>query len=93
MNKGKFYITTAIPYVNAAPHIGFALEAVQGDVMARYSRQKGVDTYLLTGADENSLKNVKAAEEAGVSTQHLCDTYAKEFADLKSILNFSYNSF
>ncbi|MCH8820917.1 methionine--tRNA ligase [Patescibacteria group bacterium] len=93
MNKGKFYITTAIPYVNAAPHIGFALEAVQGDVMARYSRQKGVDTYLLTGADENSLKNVKAAEEAGVSTQHLCDTYAKEFADLKSILNFSYNYF
>src|SRR3989344_6614380 len=93
MNQKKFYITTAIPYVNAAPHIGFALEAVQADVITRYYRQKGVNTLLLTGADENSLKNVKAAEEAGISTQELCDLHAKEFADLKNILNFSYDKF
>ncbi len=93
MNQKKFYLTTAIPYVNAAPHLGFALEAVQADVIARYYRQQGVRTFLLTGADENSLKNVKAAEEAGLSTQELCDIHAKEFADLKDILNFSYDAF
>ena len=64
-NKNKFYITTAIPYVNAAPHIGFALEAVQTDALARYHRALGDDTHFLTGTDENALKNVQAAEKAG----------------------------
>jgi methionyl-tRNA synthetase len=52
---GSFYITTAIPYVNAAPHLGFALELVQADVLARYHRLLGDDTWFLTGTDENSL--------------------------------------
>lgn len=93
MNKKKFYLTTAIPYVNASPHLGFALEVIQADVIARYHRLLGNEVFLLAGADENSLKNVKSATEMGISPQELCDKYAKEFADLKTILNFSYDSF
>ena len=63
---GSFYVTTAIPYVNARPHLGFALELVQADVLARYHRQRGDDTRFLTGTDENSLTNVLAAERAGL---------------------------
>ena len=50
-----YYVTTAIPYVNATPHLGFALELVQADVLARYHRLLGDDTWFLTGTDENSL--------------------------------------
>jgi len=62
MNK-KFYITTAIPYVNAAPHIGHALEFIQGDVLARFHRLLGEDVFFLSGVDENALKNIQTAEE------------------------------
>ena len=65
----KFYITNAIPYVNAPPHVGHALEFVQSDTIARYHRLKGEDVLLLCGGDENALKNVQAAEEAGVPVQ------------------------
>ena len=65
MASKPYYITTAIPYVNARPHIGFALEIVQTDTFARYHRQRGEDVYFLTGSDENSLKNVQAAEAEG----------------------------
>ena len=65
----KFYITTAIPYVNADPHIGFAMELIQADVLARYYRLAGDDTWFLTGSDENALKNVQAAEKSGVSVK------------------------
>src|SRR4030095_1643657 len=58
---GSFYVTTAIPYVNAEPHLGFALELVQADVLARYHRLCGDETWFLTGTDENSLTNVLAA--------------------------------
>jgi len=60
----KFYITTAIPYVNAPPHIGHALEFIQTDVIARYHRLLGDDVLLLSGGDENALKNVQAAKDA-----------------------------
>ena len=56
MKKNKFYITTAIPYVNADPHVGFAMELVETDVLARYHRQIGDDVRFLTGSDENALK-------------------------------------
>ena len=71
--KKKFYITCAIPYVNAAPHIGHALEFVQGDVIARYHRLLGEETLLLSGGDENALKNVQAAEKAGRPVQQFID--------------------
>ncbi|MFL5805534.1 MAG: methionine--tRNA ligase [Roseiflexaceae bacterium] len=89
----RFYITTAIPYVNAKPHIGFALEAVQTDALARYQRWKGADVRFLTGTDENSLKNVRAAEQAGIPTQALVDHYAAEFYALRTALNLSFDDF
>ncbi len=65
----KFFITNAIPYVNAKPHIGHALEFVQSDVIARYHRLIGHETRLLCGGDENAIKNVQAAQAAGVPIQ------------------------
>jgi len=78
MDLNKFYITAAIPYVNAAPHIGHALEFIQVDVIARYHRLLGEETIALTGGDENALKNVQAAETA--------HTPVKEFIDKNSLL-------
>lgn len=89
----KFYITTAIPYVNSSPHIGFALELVQADVMARYQKQKGLDAFLLTGTDDNSLKNVQAAEKEGMSTKDLVARNSQKFVELAEILNISNNDF
>ena len=66
MDERRFYLTTTIPYVNARPHLGFALELVQADVLARHLRLRGVPVRLQTGTDENALKNVLAAEAAGV---------------------------
>lgn len=91
--KKKFYLTTAIPYVNAKPHLGFALEAVQADVVARYHRIIGEDTMFLTGTDENSLKNVQAAAAEKVTPQELCNKNAENFKQLKEILNLSFDDF
>lgn len=88
-----FYITTAIPYVNAPPHIGFALELVQADIITRYHKIKGEQVLLLTGADENSLKNVKAAEKLNVSTRELVDKNAAAFKDVADRLNISFDRF
>jgi methionyl-tRNA synthetase len=89
----RFYITTSIPYVNAKPHIGFALEAVLSDALARYHRWKGEDVRFLTGTDENSLKNVRAAEREGIPTQALVDRHALEFYNLREVLNLSFDDF
>jgi methionyl-tRNA synthetase len=87
------YISTAIPYVNAAPHIGHAFEYIQTDAMARYLRLIGNDTFFLTGADENSLKNVRAAEEEGISTRELCDRNTQVFIDLMKKMNLTNDDF
>lgn len=89
----KFYITTAIPYVNAAPHIGHALEFVQTDVIARFQRILGKDVFLTTGADENSLKNVQAAEDQGMSVRELCDRNSAIFMDLAEKIGLSFDAF
>src|SRR5689334_4740305 len=68
-----WYVTTAIPYVNGKPHIGFALETILTDSLARYHRLTGDDVWFLTGTDENALKNVQAAEREGISTRELVD--------------------
>jgi methionyl-tRNA synthetase len=83
----SFYVTTAIPYVNAAPHLGFALELVQADVLARYHRLCGEDTWFLTGTDENSLTNVLAAEQEGVPVRSLVDRNAGVFQALAHTLH------
>ena len=87
----KFYITCAIPYVNAAPHIGHALEFIQGDVLARYHRLLGEDTLLLSGGDENALKNVQAAEKAGVPLQQFIDENNIKFFELTKLLGCQFD--
>jgi len=87
----KFYITTAIPYVNANPHIGHALEYVQSDVIARYHRLLGDDTLLLSGGDENALKNVQAAEKANMPLREFIDTHTEVFHELTKALHVDYD--
>jgi methionyl-tRNA synthetase len=81
------YITTTIPYVNARPHLGFALELVQADVLARYLRASGEQVRFQAGTDDNSLKNVLAAQAAGISVQQFVDANAEAFTGLRQPLN------
>jgi methionyl-tRNA synthetase len=83
------YITTTIPYVNARPHLGFALELVQADVLARYHRSVGEQVRFQAGTDDNSLKNVLAAAAAGVGVQEFVDANAAAFTGLAEPLNLS----
>src|SRR3990167_4561511 len=87
----KFYITTAIPYVNAKPHIGHALEFIQSDVIARYHRRIGDDVVLLCGGDENALKNVQAAEKAKLPIREFIDENTKSFYELSKKLNVNFD--
>ena len=87
------YVTTAIPYVNAKPHVGFALEAIQADCLARFYRAKGAKVRFQTGTDENSLKNVQAAEEAGVTVEEFVRCNADAFHALKPALNLEFDDF
>lgn len=89
----KFYITTAIAYVNAQPHMGHVLEFVQADMIARYHRLLGENVYFLTGTDENSLKSVRAAEQEGIGVKELVERNAETFRRLKPLLNLSYTDF
>jgi methionyl-tRNA synthetase len=89
----KLFITTAIPYVNAAPHIGHALEFVQADALARMNRAAGREVFFLSGADENAMKNVAAAEAEGVTVKELVDRNAKKFEELLAALNVSVDGF
>lgn len=88
-----FYISTSIPYVNAVPHVGHALEFVQADVLARYHRDKEEDVFFLSGTDENALKNVQAAEIAGIETHQWVEKHAKIFINLLAKLNISNTDF
>jgi len=89
----KFYITTSIAYTNAPPHIGYALESVQADAIARWSRLKGNSTYFLTGTDEHGGKIVRAAEEAGQSPKEFVDDISGKFVDLKETLDLTWDDF
>jgi len=91
--KEKFYITSTLAYTNSDPHLGFALEIIQADVIARYHSQKGEEVFFNTGTDEHGLKIYRKAKEQNMSAQDFCNIYAKKFADLKRSLNLSYNNF
>ena len=75
--KSKFYITTAIDYVNGPPHIGHALEKIQADVVARFHRAREEEVFFLTGTDEHGLKIYRAAEAAGLPVEKLANQNAK----------------
>jgi methionyl-tRNA synthetase len=93
MNTQHFYLSTTIPYVNARPHLGFALELVQADVLARHHRQIGEQVRFQTGTDDNSLKSVLAAEAEGISTAELVNRNAAAFAGLREPLALSFDDF
>lgn len=91
--KKHFSLTTTLPYVNAEPHIGFALEIIQADVIARYQQQQGYAVFFNTGTDEHGVKIYRKAQEVGKEPQAYVDEYAAKFDHLKKTLNLSYNSF
>ncbi len=88
-----FYISTSIPYVNAAPHIGHALEFVQADVAARFARQNKQDVFFLSGTDDNALKNALSAEDAGITPREWVDKHSEIFKKLLISLNISNDDF
>ena len=89
----KFYITTTIPYANAPPHIGFALEIVQADTLARWNRILGKDVFFLTGTDEHGSKNYKTALQKGLTTKEFVDKNTNFFIELTKKLNISNDNF
>lgn len=93
MAKKEFYITTAIDYVNAKPHIGHAFEKVLADALARWKALQGEKVFLLTGVDENAQKNVQAAEKLGIPIKDFIDKNASLFIELCDKLNISYSEF
>ncbi len=90
---GKYYLTTTLPYVNAAPHLGFAQEMVEADAIARFRRLQGDEVIFNTGTDEHGLKIYRKALEEGKDPQAYTDEYAAKFEDLKKALNLSYTHF
>ena len=91
--KNSFYLTTAISYVNAKPHVGHAYEFIASDAIVRYHRMLGQNTFFLTGVDEHSAKVEKAAQEAGLSPQEYCDRMSVIYRDLHQKLGTSIDFF
>lgn len=89
MANKNFYITTTLPYVNSDPHVGFAMEIIRADVVARYKKALGYDVFFNTGTDEHGQKLVKSAEERGVDVKTYVDENAEKFRNLLSVLNIS----
>src|SRR3989344_6237507 len=91
--SSKFYITTAIAYTNAPPHIGFALELAQADAIARWHGLRGDRRFFLTGTDEHGRKNMQAAEAVGKEPRMFVDEMAAQFQDLAKKLTISNDDF
>ena len=89
----RFYITTAIDYVNGRPHLGHAYEKVLADAFARYHRQRGDATYFLTGTDEHGQKIARNAEAAGQTPKAFVDSLAPSFVTAWKALGVSYDQF
>ncbi len=92
-NEKHVYITTTLPYVNAAPHVGFAMEIIRADVLARYFRSQGVHVFLNTGTDEHGAKIHEAAEKEGITPQEYVDRLVGAFQDLLPALNIHADRF
>lgn len=93
MEKGKYYITTAIAYTSGKPHIGNSYEIVLADAIARYKRADGYDVFFQTGTDEHGQKIELKAQEAGISPQAYVDNVAQQIRDICDMLNTSYDKF
>ncbi len=89
----KYYVTTSIPYVNGDPHIGFGMELVMADVLARAARQQGTPTLFSTGSDEHGGKIEEKAKELGLSPIEFCNQMSQKFRDLQTALNISNDRF
>ena len=93
MAKKTFYITTAIDYPNAKPHIGHLYEKTIADALARWHRLLGEDVFFLTGTDEHGQKNYKTAKEQGLTPMQLMEKNVPFFKELCKKANISYNRF
>ena len=89
----KFYITTAIDYVNSRPHLGTAYEKITADIIARYKRLAGVPTHFLMGNDEHSLNVFRRAKEQGLDAKAYCDQMEREFREVWQRLDVSFDDF
>ncbi len=89
----RFYVTTAIDYVNGAPHIGHAYEKILTDIIARHYTQRCDDVFFLTGTDEHGIKIQKTAASKGITPKELCDINAQSFKDAWSALGIDYTRF
>src|SRR3989344_2543702 len=87
------YLTTTLPYVNADPHVGHALEFVQADFLARLWRAQGEDVFFSTGTDEHGQKIFEAAQKAGQEVTAYVDHYAAEFQKLQEVLDLDNPTF
>ena len=89
----KFYITTAIDYVNGAPHIGHAYEKILTDIIYRHFKQRIDKTFFLTGTDEHGIKIQKTAKELGITPKELCDENSSKFKAAWAQLGIEYDKF
>lgn len=87
MPNKTFYITTTLPYVNSDPHIGFAMELVRADIIARYKKLLGYEVFFNTGTDEHGQKIYDGAKKAGLDTKAYVDNFAAKFKNLIPLLN------
>lgn len=91
--KNTFYVTTAIDYVNAEPHIGHAYQKIIADILARWHKLLGKEVFFVTGTDEHGKKVQKAAETAGKKTKEFVDEVSAKFKDAWAALNIKYDRF
>ena len=91
--KNTYYISTAIAYTSAKPHIGNTYEIVLADSIARFKRLKGYDVYFQTGTDEHGEKIALKASEQGITPQEYCDNISREIKRIWDIMNTSYDRF
>lgn len=87
--KKSFYITTTLPYVNAEPHVGFAMEIIRADIIARAKKMQGYDVFFNTGTDEHGQKLWNDAQKNGKDVKDYVDEYALRFKGLAGLLNIS----
>ena len=93
MAMERYYVTTPIYYVNSTPHIGHAYTTIAADILARHQRQRGVETFFLTGVDEHAAKVARVAAEQGLSPQEYADQIAVVWRELPERLNASNDFF